>query len=87
MNNRPGITQEILEIDLENLFLEELQCDARFSVCSSVGEYLGHGSCPDCGMEKRMILCLPCRNKLSGSTKCGNFRAPGDEFFSGFTAI
>lgn len=87
MNERPGVTQEILEIGLEDLFLEELKCDARFSVCSGDVEYLGHGACPDCGMEKRMILCLPCRNKLSGNTKCGNFRASGDEFFSEFTAI
>lgn len=87
MNKRPGVILEILEIDLESLFLEELRCDARFSVCTDVGEYLGHGSCPDCGIKKRMILCLPCKNKLSGSTKCGDFRAPGAEFFSEFTAI
>lgn len=88
MSNKSGVVDNSTSVfELESILSEELGCDARFVVCAGTGEFLGRGTCPDCGVEKRMILCLPCKNRLSGNMKCGNYRGSGSEFFSRFTAI
>ena len=88
MNRKSGVVDApVSMLELESLLVEELGCDTRFSVCTDTGEFLGRGACPDCGAEKRIILCAPCKNRLSGNMRCGDFRAPGTEFFSYFTAI
>lgn len=88
MNEKSGVVDSSTSvIELESILSEELGCDARFFVCDGTGEFLGRGTCPDCGVEKRMILCLPCKNRLSGVMRCGNFRGSGSEFFSYFTPI